>query len=226
MEYWNADYRGYFLNRWGCHGEASDYEYLRLALRAGTTANGVFGAKIHWYQFERLSLDIPEPRDLPFFAAVPEIRYVFLTRADKLRQSISWYRASKTNEWSSVEANRRNGANRPQPHFCYHSILRGITILEQHEQAWHNFFNRAGIDPLALEYSEVCADVVSATRRVLRFLCLPHAESVPIHQSRLEQQRDGLTEQWAHAWITERRRNHVHADPHFGPDCQDPMRNQ
>jgi trehalose 2-sulfotransferase len=221
MEYWNATYRDYFLKRWGRKGGATDSEYLQLALRAGKTGNGLFSAKIHWYQLEQLSAAFPEPADLPFFTAVPQLHYVFLTRADKLRQAISWYRASHTNKWSSVEARAGNGASPPSPPFCYDSIRRGIDILQQHERAWLDFFDRSGIQPLSLEYSKLCADVVRATRRVLSFIGVAQALTAPIRHSRLEKQRDLMTENWAHAWITESRRNRIHSDSAYGPDWQD-----
>src|SRR5689334_13823653 len=96
---------------------ASYIEHLQAATR---TQNGVFGFKLHWHQMPALSnrlLELrPEAEDLarrPVFDLLqerfPGIRFVWLTRRNKIAQAISYYRAAETNVW------RVWGDNRPAP---------------------------------------------------------------------------------------------------------------
>src|SRR4051812_3524953 len=74
--------------------------YLAWALEQGTTGNGVFGAKLMWGylgDFAELlrgingfaRLPIPQVLDHAF----PRLRYVRITREDKVRQAVSLWKA-------------------------------------------------------------------------------------------------------------------------------------
>ena len=76
--------------------------YLRWALEEGTTPNGVFGAKLMWTHL----LDVAERLDRPADPALleerlPELRYVHVTRGDKVAQAVSLWRAVQTRAWRS-----------------------------------------------------------------------------------------------------------------------------
>ena len=95
--------------------------YLAWALNEGTTPNGVFGAKLMWGylgDFAQLlrgidglaGLPVPELLERVF----PDLRYVRITRRDKVRQAVSLWRAVQTQAWRQ-EGGRRatRGASRP-----------------------------------------------------------------------------------------------------------------
>ena len=94
--------------RWGRHGQGdvSPLSYLSHVVSQGSTHNGVFGLKLHYYQLADLSAQLRRIdgfRDLPveeaISAAFPEVRYIWLTRKDKARQAISYHRACQTDTW-------------------------------------------------------------------------------------------------------------------------------
>ena len=74
----------------------SPAEYWR---RVCESQGNIVGVKANWNAFQvfRSEVDI---RDL-------DLRYVYLTRKDKLRQAISWYRADHTEKWSSFAPSAR-----------------------------------------------------------------------------------------------------------------------
>ena len=85
---------------------ASESDYLNKVIRAGTTPNGVFGAKVHWHQLDVLmqKLAISRPhvhlgRRPSLARAFPKLRYVWLSRENKVAQAISYYRAANTKVW-------------------------------------------------------------------------------------------------------------------------------
>ena len=76
------------------------------ALNEGTTANGVFGAKLMWgYLGDSAELlrgiDGMGARPLPDLLGrtFPGLRYVRITREDKVRQAVSLWKAVQTRAW-------------------------------------------------------------------------------------------------------------------------------
>src|SRR5690348_4843448 len=69
-------------------------ERLAAAERAGTTPNGVFGAKVMWSY------------GAPVLAALgdSDAHWVLVRRRDKLRQAISLWRAIQTRQWNAGDA--------------------------------------------------------------------------------------------------------------------------
>lgn len=71
-------------------------DYLSRVFAAGTTPNGVFGAKLMWGHLDHFVSylrDLPERAGTPvpkmFDEVFPSLRYVRVLRRDKLRQSVS-----------------------------------------------------------------------------------------------------------------------------------------
>ena len=80
--------------------------YLEWAIEAGTTPNGVFGAKLMWGyfgDFVSLLRNIPAYRDLPLAellpAVFPDLTFVRVVRANKVRQAVSLWKAVQTATW-------------------------------------------------------------------------------------------------------------------------------
>ena len=80
--------------------------YLEWALEEGTTENGVFGAKLMWGylgDFATLLRGIEgnAGRPVPELLArsFPDLRYVQITREDKVRQAVSLWKAVQTQAW-------------------------------------------------------------------------------------------------------------------------------
>ncbi|MDQ2700318.1 MAG: Stf0 sulfotransferase family protein, partial [Actinomycetota bacterium] len=85
--------------------------YLDWVFEAGTTPNGVFGAKLMWGYFEDFSSllrNVPAYRDLPLSDLLPEVfpnlTFVRVVRANKIRQAVSLWKAVQTATWRQEEA--------------------------------------------------------------------------------------------------------------------------
>jgi LPS sulfotransferase NodH len=102
--FWNLPF---WLAQWGVTDFAG---FAKGLLQEAVTANGVFGSKLMWDQVEvvceqfasLLSLRDAAPREV-LGAAFPNLHYIWLTRRDKLRQGISYYRAMETKVWRSSD---------------------------------------------------------------------------------------------------------------------------
>jgi LPS sulfotransferase NodH len=82
--------------------------FLARVRQMATTENGVLCIKVHWHHLTS-ALNLLRIAATPSEVALqvlaewfPNPRYVLLSRRNKLRQAISYYRAIRTDAWSSL----------------------------------------------------------------------------------------------------------------------------
>jgi LPS sulfotransferase NodH len=158
--------------------------YLEWALDAGTTTNGVFGAKLMWGylgDFATLLRDIEGLAALPIpelLARVfPGVRYVQTTREDKVRQAVSLWKAVQTQTWEREQGEA--AANASEPVFSFRAINYLVRLLTAHDASRDAYFLGLGIEPLKLTYEELACSTRAAVEHVLEYLeiALPHCTS-------------------------------------------------
>ena len=127
--------------------------YLAWALREGTTPNGVFGAKLMWGylgDFATLLRGIEgnAGRPVPELLArsFPGLRYVQITREDKVRQAVSLWKAVQTQAW------RQDGGGatgeKAEPVFSFRAINFLVRQLTAHDASWDAYFLGLGVESL------------------------------------------------------------------------------
>jgi len=96
-----------------------------VGLRAGTTPNGVFGAKLMWGYFGEFVSSSATSR-LPEFPrradahVFPNLTFVRVVRANKVRQAVSLWKAVQTANWRGIRPRQRGtieADGSPLPHF-------------------------------------------------------------------------------------------------------------
>jgi len=225
LEYFNPDYRDFFLDRWQRPRTLSDSEFLNEACRAGTTPNGMFGVKMQWPHVRQLAGEVQAHEDSEnstdkFLSHFPRAKCVFLTRADKLRQAISWYRAIHKNTWWCIDGEHDPRTRTYEdPPFHYASIKRYEGLLHEYEAAWQRLFIEIGIRPLRIEYDEISSDLQSTVKNVLQFLGTSYLVGRPVGHPRLKRQSDQLTDEWVHSCITIERQSRMYDAHLYGPNC-------
>lgn len=200
-----ATHPGGYPDRGG--GSRVAYErYFSHVVQAGTTANGIWGGKIHWSHLERLILDIrqvPGLRNLDaptlLEGTLPNLRYIRLSREDRVRQAISLFRARRTGVWWLLDGSEeaQSATSLPEPSFDFAAISRLLAQIEAHEAAWHDYFAACGAKPLVLSYEGVAADLPAAVRQVLGYIGLDVPADFAVPRPRFKKQADGLSEAWA-----------------------------
>ncbi len=191
--------------------------YLEWAMGVGTTANGIFGAKLMWGyfgDFVSLLRNVPAYQDLSLAELLadvfPDLTFVRVVRANKVRQAVSLWKAVQTATW------RQEGAaagapgvtdgdappyqsfldeHRPQLRFHYGAIehlLNQILIEEAH---WDAFFEHAGIKPVIVLYENFAGDVENSTRNVLQRLAIDVPETIEL-APKMRKQSDGINDDW------------------------------
>jgi trehalose 2-sulfotransferase len=188
--------------------------YLEWVLDAGTTENGVFGAKLMWGyfgDFVSLLRNIPEYRDVPLAELLsrvfPNLSFVRVVRANKVRQAVSLWKAVQTASWRQEEGSG-NGAGVEQPYraylesrgpqlrFHYRAIGHLLDVILAEEASWDAFFEHSRIKPELVLYENFYADYEVATRNIVERLGLelpPDWKAKP----RMKRQSTGLNDDWA-----------------------------
>jgi LPS sulfotransferase NodH len=196
---------------WGISSQASVHEYLEGVLNAGTTRNGVFGAKIHWSQFRHLVWSVRGKVGHDMLEAAttmaqcfPALRYVWLRRRDKARQAISYLKAIQTNRWWVVAGNETS--DNPLPSFDFDAISRFEEMLTVQETCWDQYFKGCKAGPLVIFYEDLVRSYRSTVLEVLRYLRISAAENFPIEMPALVRQADETSERWLEQYQDKKRK--------------------
>jgi len=191
--------------------------YLEWAFEAGTTPNGIFGAKLMWGYFSdfvSLLRNVPAYRDLPLAellpSVFPELTLVRVVRANKLRQAVSLWKAVQTATWREDQASARASSvesdgsppyrsfieeHRPQLRFHYRAIAHLLDQILLEEACWDAFFEHCGIKPVLVLYENFAADYETSTLRLLGRLDLSPPEGFDF-EPRMKRQSDRINDDW------------------------------
>ena len=191
--------------------------YLEWAFETGTTDNGVFGAKLMWGYFgEFVSLlrNIPDCRDVPLAelmpAVFPDLTFVRVVRANKVRQAVSLWKAVQTATWREDQASNKAAsieddgsppyrsfveAHRPQLRFHYRAIDHLLEQLLIEEASWDAFFEHSGIKPILVLYENFAADYETSTLNLLERLDLSCPDDFEF-EPRMKRQSDRINDDW------------------------------
>jgi trehalose 2-sulfotransferase len=164
---------------------------LPRSLAAGTTPNGVFGAKLMWGYFGDFLTRLGTSLDGPAVERLTErfgpISWIHVTRAGKVAQAVSLWRAVQTRAWSADDA--------PETHPVYDA--RGIAHLRdqltEQDAAWRAWFGAKAIDPLVVEYERLTTEHAATLRDVLAHLDL-EVERIP--DPPMDRQGDERSDRW------------------------------
>lgn len=195
--------------------------YLDWAMETGTTDNGVFGAKLMWNylgDFVGLLRNIPEYRSLPlrdlFGEVFPELTFVRVVRANKIRQAVSLWKAVQTASWKQSGEEQEPGSpqitedddsppykafleeHRPQLSFHYRAIEHLLGQILQYEASWDAFFEHIRIKPVLVLYENFAADYEQSTLNILERLGLDPPADLTL-EPRMKSQSDGINDDWA-----------------------------
>jgi trehalose 2-sulfotransferase len=153
-------------------------EYLELVLSAGSTPNGVFGAKVMFGA-------------LPDLAPFPNPRFVWLRRRDRVAQAVSFAKAVQTGSWHHWDPEPTT-----QPSYRFDAVDALLREIDDLDACWQRWFEHEGIEPLKLAYESVVADPRAETLRVLEFLSVELPPGVSVRPLTLARP-NGSGDEWA-----------------------------
>ena len=168
--------------------------YVRAMRDHATTPNGVLGSKLMWNDFDSLRSELHPPAGtdagLQFMQTTfPDPQFVWLRRADKVRQGISWWRAAVTDQWGLRPGQQAGG---PAPDL--EEMVALVRFAERCEDGWRQWFASTGIQHYEVLYEDLATDRLAVANGVLEFLRLPLLDADHLPPVRYRKQADSLTE--------------------------------
>ncbi len=182
-----------------------DYRaFVAGAVSAGSTPNGVFGARIMWGTMhvvvEGLRPCTTVERDLDVLTdAFGHLRLVHLQRGDVAGQAVSWARAEQTSYW------QHGDVPAAKPAFDFNQISDLVQTIEEHNAAWSSWFNEQGVQPHVVMYEDLVTDPGRTVLDILNHLGieLPAVwRPKPYHR----QQADEVNADWLRRYRLRHRR--------------------
>ena len=115
-------------------------------------ANGIFGSKMS--HDHRAALDEQLRKHVAAYRTLDDVlpnhRWVWLRRNDKVLQALSLCRA----EQSQIFASEQNRVGKFEPTYDFFHILSRVQLVCAADLAWEVYFQNAGIKPLTIYYED------------------------------------------------------------------------
>ncbi len=189
------------------HFDAVGYAALQQKIwDQGMSDNGVFGIKIN-APLSEADPNLMELRKLPSVSKVhatnftiwenvfPHGKHIFLTRRNKVRQAVSWWKAIVTNEWHRQDQPPLLDRGEIEGKYDFEAIrhlLIEINIMESSIQA---FLDQGEVVPLTLVYEDFVREYDATIKTVLTFLGLD-AQEYNIESPYLVKMADEVSDAW------------------------------
>ena len=119
-------------------------------------------------------------RTLPDLLArsFPGLRYLQITRQDKVRQAVSLWKAVQTQAWKREAGAQDSTA--VEPVFSFRAINYLVRLLTAHDASWDAYFLGLGYEPLKITYEELAESTDGVIRRVLAHLGIPEPAELSV----------------------------------------------
>jgi LPS sulfotransferase NodH len=170
-----------------------------------STANGVLAIKQSFYEpnFNQL-MDIfrgfpncpPEEnnRAVIWENAFPNHQHIFMTRRNKVRLAVSWWKAIQSQEWHRVHGESPRTVDLTNA-YSFDAISHLYIECSMREAGLQEFFTEGNILPLTIVYEDFVQHYEETVRTVLEYLNLDQA-SVQIAMPVLDRTADAISEEW------------------------------
>ena len=176
-------------------------DYVRAMVEKTATSNEVFGFKLMaWYLNDFVArlrgsaaFGGSGESDLEILCApFPRLRFLRITRRDKVRQAISKARAAQTGLWKVQGGKSETAA----PEYDRALIEQCLAEAEAEEEIWRAFFARIERQPFRVEYEELCQNHSAVIGAALDFLEIKLPRRIRIGHPATVRQSDALTDEW------------------------------
>ncbi|MEL7117896.1 MAG: Stf0 family sulfotransferase [Bacteroidota bacterium] len=190
------------------HFGVSDYTSLQAQIwENASTPNGVLGLKVNAPMKENDPLirelaKIPggttdNPSNLEVWEnAFPNHKHIFLTRRNKVKQAVSWWKAIVTNEWHRKMGEKREYDPKEIIDQYNHDALKHL-LLETgiRESKIQTLFDQGRITPLTIVYEDFIKNYEQTVNDVINFLGLSD-ESYSVKSPQYQKLADAISEEW------------------------------
>ncbi|MGM0882703.1 MAG: Stf0 family sulfotransferase [Bacillota bacterium] len=193
--------------------ETFSIQYLRKIWEDGTTVNGVFGLKTSsfklddWIQAFHRELQLPEGLSSPriWAEAFPNCKHIFMTRRNKVRLAVSWWRAIVSGEWHRVHGTRPHQGDIADQYNldAINHLLVECTLREAGVAA---FLAEGHIVPMTIVYEDFIECYEETVIQVLQHLNIP-TNGIQVAAPFFDPIADDIAESWVQRFRKERQAN-------------------
>jgi len=190
------------------HADLQEYVW-----KLGCTPNGVFAINHSFYEphFSQLIETLrkfpacppAEKRRTAIWEHVlPNHRHIFMTRRNKIRLAVSWWKAIQTGEWHLSPNEQRKPVDLSNA-YSYDAIQHLSDECSMREAGIQEFFTEGDIVPLTIVYEDFVQQYEQTIRTILEYLDLD-SRSVTIAPPALIKTADHVSEEWVQRFREER----------------------
>jgi LPS sulfotransferase NodH len=201
-------FEGFQAKWFEAFGANSFPDYLKKVVQAAATDNGVFGAKImaaHFWHFVNEARQTPQYQAQDISPAelltdlFPGLHCIWLTRRDKIRQAVSYVKASQSGIWHSTQVHKK-----PRKELTYDvkAIGEAIQYLAWQDTLWQDYFAQSAIAPLTLVYEDFSQKPAETVDQIIKYLKITkpaHWSMNEIKQG--EKMGDSASEEWVKRYV-------------------------
>jgi len=181
--------------------------------KLGSTPNGIFGINHSFYEphFTQLTETLrklpacqpDEARRTKVWEQVfPNQRHIFMTRRNKIRLAVSWWKAIQSGEWHLSTDEQRKPIDLSNA-YSYDAINHLYNECSMREAGIQEFFNEGNIKPLNIFYEDFVQGYEKTIQTILDYLELD-SQSVTIAPPALTKIADSVSEEWVQRFREER----------------------
>ncbi len=174
-------------------------QYVQSALDLFRSSNDVSSVKLMWETFKQViqrlqqesSISQESPRQC-LERVFPQVKFILITRSDKLAQAMSLDRAQQTNQWFQLQSS--SVRQFPSYRMNVDYVTQAMDSLKQEEQNWLDFFKTNDIPFHRVEYETLVTAKRSTVHGCLQFLQIEALElGAEAYQTRLQKQFPALS---------------------------------
>ena len=208
---------GEWLYGWLNDQHSDDPQELQRRLwEIGTTPNGIFGLKHsfhepHFRQLLDLFCQLPGAPQVDgnrvgvWEHALPNHRHIYMTRRNKIRLAVSWWKAIKTQQWHRQAGAPTKSVDLERA-YDFEAIHQLFDECSMREAGIQEFFAEGNVVPLTIVYEDFIQEYEKTVRNVLDFLELDTI-SISIPSPALIPTADAISEEWVQRFREERQQN-------------------
>jgi len=206
----------YYLNHdlFSLHNCRDLIELQNKFWSTGTTSNGVLGIKIGFVDNHlkemlsnfRKSIGDHRSTDYQLWELLfPKCRHIYMTRRNKIRLAVSWWKAIQTNQWHRL-INEKSKSEMPEEEldkkYNFDAINHLMLEAVLSEAGMQEFFRQNNIRPLTIIYEDFINDFENTVKNILDFLAVDQS-GLSIGKPYYGRLADDLSEKWSKRFAEE-----------------------
>lgn len=173
----------------------NDFKGLMLEVIRQCSPNGIFGAKMDWWQkkvlLEEMQKHDPDIQDIDDI--FPNVKWVYIQRKDKAAQAVSLWRAAYSGRWHSPDSAQK----RKKPRYNFRDVYVLYASILVEEKNWERYFKERAIDPFAFYYEDLLENPRKIIMQTADFIQAPYHLLVSEADVKLETQLEKLADTYS-----------------------------